>query len=118
MRDQGLEQAFDASFGGSVLAPATAAARPSLIRPPDIDGIDAARERICAGRSVARAPCGLAAAAVPAWSVASISTVSWAAAAPSLFHTAHTISPVFDRAVGVLGRVFIGIERDAFALPA
>ncbi|HEY0440684.1 MAG TPA: hypothetical protein VGD36_11475 [Xanthobacteraceae bacterium] len=39
-------------------------------------------------------------------------------AAPSLFHTAHTISPVFYRAVGVLRRVFIGIERDAFALPA
>jgi hypothetical protein len=50
--------------------------------------------------------------------VASLSTFSSAAPAPSLFHTAHTISSVFDGAAGVLRRVFIGIERDAFALPA
>ncbi|HEY0441673.1 MAG TPA: hypothetical protein VGD36_16515, partial [Xanthobacteraceae bacterium] len=90
MRDEGLEQAFDARIGGSVLAPAAAAAGPSLIGSADIVGVDAAREPICAaGRAVGRAQCGLAAAAVPARLVASISTVSSAAAAPSLFHTAH-----------------------------
>jgi hypothetical protein len=80
MRDQGLEQAFDASVGGSTLAPAAVAARPSFIASADIDGIAAA-------------------------------------AAASLLHTAHPISNVRPRAA-CAAACSIGIEGDAFALPA